>query len=258
MNVTACPKFQQSFSKAASVYDRFSSLQKDLGTVLLKAVRGSTYPVVLDVGMGTGWLTEKFSKKFSKSKIIGLDYAFGMAAQAKRRKCFSVLQADAQALPFQNEKFNLIVSNCAYQWVEDITKAFAENARVLKPDGEFYFTCFGSSTLKELREAVRQNSQGKKGELHHWHLLEKNRIRQALADAGFKKIEISSQECQEKFKDLFDLLSWLKSIGANRTKRNVFIGPQFLARAKNYYDKHFSCDQGVRATFDIIFGVAKK
>lgn len=258
MNVTTRPKFQQSFSNAASRYDRFSSLQKDLGAVLLKAVRGNSYPVILDVGMGTGWLTEKFSKKFPNSKVIGLDYAFGMAAQAKKRKIFPVLQADAQALPFQNKKFDLIISNCAYQWVEDMAKAFAENARVLKPDGEFYFTCFGSSTLKELREAVSQNTRGKKGELHHWHLLEKKRIRQALADAGFKKIEISSQECQEKFKDFFDLLSWLKSIGANRAKRNIFIGPQFLARAKNYYDEHFSCDEGVGATFEVIFGAAKR
>lgn len=258
MNVTACPKFQRSFSKAASRYDRFSSLQKDLATVLLKTVRGSAYPAILDIGMGTGWLTEKFSKKFPKSKIIGLDYAFGMAAEAKKRGCFSVLQADAQALPFKNGTFDLIVSNCAYQWVEDIAKAFAENARVLKSDGEFYFICFGPSTLKELREAVSQNMRGKKGELHHWHLLKKNRIRQALADAGFKKIEISSQECQEKFKDLFDLLNWLKSIGANRAKRTIFIGPQFLARARNYYDEHFSCGQGVGATFEIIFGAAKK
>ena len=251
-------KPQESFSKAACRYDHFSALQKDIGLKLFEAVPEKSYSYILDIGMGTGWLTEKISKRFSKSKIVGLDYAFGMAAQAKKRKIDFVLQADAQSLPFAKEKFDLVVSNCVYQWVSDIPKAFCETTRVLKPNGEFYFTCFGSSTLKELRESLSKNVHGKTSEFHHWHLLKKDNIRQALADAGFKHIQVSSEERIEHFKDLFELLGWLKSIGANRAKRNIFVGRQLLTRANNYYNEHFLSPNGICVTFEIISGVARK
>jgi malonyl-CoA O-methyltransferase len=208
--------------------------------------------------MGTGWFTEKIGKRFSKSKTVGLDYAFGMVAQAKKRKIDLVLQADAQSLPFAKEKFDLVISNCAYQWVSDIPRAFCETARVLKPNGEFYFTCFGSSTLKELRESLSKSVHGKVSEFHHWHLLKKDKIRQALIDAGLKDVRVSSCERVECFKDLFELLNWLKSIGANRAKRNIFVGRQLLTRASHYYDEHFSSPGGICVTFEIISGAARK
>ncbi|MCX5681935.1 MAG: methyltransferase domain-containing protein [Candidatus Omnitrophica bacterium] len=258
MNILIAPKPQESFSKAACTYDHFSALQQDIGLKIFEAIPEKLYPYILDIGMGTGWLTEKIAKKFPESKMVGLDYALGMVKKEKKRNIHFVLQADARKLPFKKEKFDLVVSNCAYQWVQDIPGAFCENARVLKPRGEFYFTCFGASTLKELREALSKNVQGKPSELHHWHLLEKEKIRQALASAGFKDVKVASQERTEYFKDLFDLLSWLKLIGANGAKRNIFVGRQLLARASRYYEDHFrSCD-GIGATFEIIFGTARK
>lgn len=258
MNIILAPKPQESFSKAAGVYDHFSALQKDIGSKIFEAISKKSASLILDVGMGTGWLTEKIAKKFPQRKVIGLDYAFGMVAQAKKRNISFVLQGDAQALPFKNEKFDLIVSNCAYQWVSDIPKAFRENARVLKPKGEFYFTCFGPSTLKELRESLSKNILGKASEFHHWHLLKKDKMREALMSAGFKDIQVSSQERTESFKDLYDLLGWLKSIGANRAKRNIFVGRQLLSRASRYYGEHFPSPDGINATFEIIFGVVRK
>jgi malonyl-CoA O-methyltransferase len=258
MNILTTPRHQESFSKAAFQYDNFSALQQNIGQQLLKSISKKNYPFILDIGMGTGWLTEQIAKKFPQSKIAGIDCAFGMVACARERMIHFVAQADAKALPFQDQKFDLIVSNCAYQWVKDIPGAFLENARVLKPRGEFYFTCFGPATLGEMREALSKNVQGQKSEFHHWHLLEKDKMKKALADAGFKDVQISLQERTEYFKDLMDLLSWLKSIGANRAKRNMFVGRQLLERASHYYDMHFSSSNGVSATFEIISGVAKK
>lgn len=258
MNIILASNPQKSFSKAAGAYDHFSALQKDIGEKLFEAISKKSASDILDIGMGTGWLTEKIAKKFPQSKMIGLDYAFGMVVEAKKRNIPLVLQGDAQVLPFKKEKFDLIVSNCAYQWVSDIPKAFKENVRVLKPHGEFYFTCFGSSTLKELRESLSKNVSGKVSEFHHWHLLKKNKMREALMRAGFKDIQVASQERTESFKDLYDLLSWLKSIGANRAKRNIFVGRQLLSRANRYYNEHFPSSDGIDVTFEIILGVAKK
>jgi len=249
---------QRSFSKAACRYDRFAALQKEIGLELLARIPEKQYQHLLDVGLGTGWLTEQCAARFRGARTTGVDYALGMVEHAKKRKIDAVLQADAQDLPFAERNFDLVISNCVYQWVEDLPRAFTESARVLKEKGDFFFTCFGSSTLKELREAIdRQAPQGQ-GLLHHWHLLTNKNIEEALRAAGFKEVHALSTIKKEKFSDFSALLFWLKTIGANRVKRSLFIGPQRLARAGVYYQEHFSVPDGIEASFEIIWGAAKK
>lgn len=247
---------QKAFSKAASRYDHFAALQKEIGLELLARIPEKKYQHLLDVGMGTGWLIEQCGERFGESSTTGIDYALGMVECAKKRKIDRVVQAEAENLPFEDNTFDLVISNCVYQWVEDMPKAFGESARVLERDGDFFFTCFGSATLKELREAFHQHMPQGRGLLHPWHLLSKDNIHDTLEKAGFKKINLSSEVKIEKFSDFSALLYWLKAIGANRIKRNAFIGPRLLARARDYYQEHFSISDGVKASFEIIFGEA--
>ena len=50
--------------------------------------------------------------------------------------------ADAEALPYPDAAFDLVVSSTTYQWVENLSKAFTESKRVLKPGGLFRFHHF--------------------------------------------------------------------------------------------------------------------
>lgn len=254
--ITQCPR--KTFSKAASCYEKLSSLQKDIGCKLLAMVPGGERHEILDIGMGTGWLTEKTGERFPSARLTGIDCAPGMVAEAKKKKIHTVLEADAQCLPCADGVFDLIISNCAYQWVEDMPKAFSEAFRVLDPDGDFCFSCFAEKTLFELRESIEKNTSVTDGRLHHWHLLTKESIQSGLNKAGFTKVQLMSILKVEEFEDLFSLISWLKTIGANRVKRNMFVGPRMLSQANHYYQKHFPLQQGIAATFEIIFGVAQK
>jgi len=257
MSMLMTSKPQKAFSKAACHYDRFSALQKDIGLELLEKIFCKEYQHILDIGMGTGWLTEKCGQKFPRAKTTGLDYAPGMVECAKKRNIDVVLEADAQDLPFQEEAFDLIISNCVYQWIEDIPKAFCESARVLKKDGDFFFSCFGPATLKELRDAFHQNTPQEQGLFHHWDLLAAEKIEEALNYSGFQDVDVYSEIRREKFPDVLSLIQWLKSIGANRTKRNFFVGRQLLASVNAYYQKHFSTPDGIMASFEIVWGKAR-
>jgi malonyl-CoA O-methyltransferase len=258
MSTLIVSKPQKAFSQAACRYDRFSALQKEIGLGLMHKIPDKQYQHILDIGMGTGWLTEKCGQRFPKAKTTGLDYAPGMVECAKKRDIDCVLEADARELPFKEGAFDLVISNCVYQWIEDLPKAFGESARVLNKEGDFFFTCFGPATLKELREAIHQSAPDAQTTLHHWHLLDKENIYKVLEKAGFQNIVISSDIKKETFNDFLSLIHWLKAIGANRARRHMFIGRQLLAQANAYYQKHFSVRDGVMASFEIISGVAKK
>ncbi|MDP8266507.1 MAG: methyltransferase domain-containing protein [Candidatus Aceula meridiana] len=251
MNILRQSKPQASFSKAALSYEEFSDIQKKVGLTLLENlptnIKGGR---ILDVGMGTGWLTEKVAERFPDADIFGVDFAEGMVQSARKKNIDFVIQADARALPFQKESFDLIVSNCAYQWVEDLKKTFTLNREILRSHGYFCFTCFGESTLKELWESL--------GTVNRLHCPTEKDIRDALRTGGFYSFEVSSVMMRQEFGDMFDLVRWLKRIGANQTKREIFIGRDALSCANDFYCQNFESDNGVFATFEIIMGKTQK
>ena len=61
------------------------------------------------------------------------------------------LCADLEQLPLADDSVDLIYSNAAIQWSNDLDHTFEEFLRVLKPGGLLMFTTFGPDTLKELK-----------------------------------------------------------------------------------------------------------
>jgi SAM-dependent methyltransferase len=92
----------------------------------------------LDVGCGTGALTETILGNAGPRRVLGVDPSFGFIAYAKDhvtdpRASFQV--ADAQALPLDNDQFDATVSGLVINFVPDQRKAVDEMARVTRPAG---------------------------------------------------------------------------------------------------------------------------
>lgn len=145
-------KIRQAFSASSRRYEALSGLQKDVGRRLLgKWKSGADKSVVLDVGAGTGWMTQYLSRTSPAANIFVLDAAWGMAEQARKRDPnWQIVVGDAGALPFRPRMFDLVISNLAYQWVGNLAQAFRESAACLKNGGTFCFSMFGQRTLEEL------------------------------------------------------------------------------------------------------------
>ena len=62
------------------------------------------------------------------------------------------------ALPFAASAFDLVWSNLALQWVNDLPRAFAELRRVLQVGGLFAFTTFGPDTLRSCARRSRAST----------------------------------------------------------------------------------------------------
>ncbi len=259
MNISIADKARQSFSNASRQYDNFSDIQRKIGLQLIDQIsKDSRYGRILDVGMGTGWITEQLLLKFPNAYVGGVDFAKGMADCAREKKINFAIQADAHQLPFKEKTFDLIFSNCAYQWIADLAKAFASSAYVLKDEGDFYFTCFGRNTLQELRLSLRKVGVDLYNKQHNWHFLEEKKIYDFLCESKFQKITMETQAVVCEFSDMFALIRWLKSIGANRIKRDIFVGKTMLNQANDFYKVDFSKGNSVYATFEVIYGKAQK
>jgi len=250
-------KIQQGFSKAAQRYDQYSSLHRKIADKLLAQVAQGPRPsALLDVGCGTGYLTVKAKELFPTSKVIGLDFAQGMLDVARlKHEDIIWIQADGNNLPFSNECFDIVVSNLAYQWAEDLSRAFCEVKRVLNTHGVLACTIFGYNTCQELFQSLRVAS---KGALQFVRLPDQRQISEALSISGFKDPIVSCEQIKVEFKDMYELINWFKTIGAPHLPREGYLGAETLFRAAKVYREQFSYLQGVGATFEVIRIYAKK
>lgn len=98
---------------------------------------------VLDVGCGTGEITARLGELFPDTRLVGVDLeephlerARARCAGLGGRATFQV--GDAQALPFADASFDLVVCRHVIQAVSDAPRALAEMRRVLRPGGRLH------------------------------------------------------------------------------------------------------------------------
>ena len=130
---------QEMFSRISPQYDRMNRLMTAgldgrwrRAAVAAAEPRGAD---VLDIGCGTGDLSEEFRRAGARS-VAGADFSAAMLARARDKAAGGDwLQADALRLPFDDGTFDAVASAFVLRNLVDLPAAFAEMARVLRPGG---------------------------------------------------------------------------------------------------------------------------
>jgi demethylmenaquinone methyltransferase/2-methoxy-6-polyprenyl-1,4-benzoquinol methylase len=107
---------------------------------LVRELIKSTPQTVLDLCAGTGEIARLMGKKLPQSSYCLVDFSEEMLRVARDRLTLlhmQLVQADAEALPLQNEQFD--AASCAYgvRNINNRPAAFSEVFRVLKPGATF-------------------------------------------------------------------------------------------------------------------------
>jgi SAM-dependent methyltransferase len=96
---------------------------------------------VLDVGCGIGVGAACIAKTFG-CRVVGVDLSERMIGWARRRArqervgaLIQLCTADVLALPFPDDRFDVVVCESVLAFVEDKTRAIGECVRVTKPGG---------------------------------------------------------------------------------------------------------------------------
>jgi 2-polyprenyl-3-methyl-5-hydroxy-6-metoxy-1,4-benzoquinol methylase len=95
---------------------------------------------LLDVGCGPGTITIEFAERLAPGRVVGIDAADDVVAQAQDRAAeagsaaeFAV--ADAYALDFPDDTFDIVHAHQILQHVADPVAVLREMRRVVKPGG---------------------------------------------------------------------------------------------------------------------------
>lgn len=117
------------FTKSATTYEDVAWIQRDSAKALVEMVEGATSKLggwspqtILDIGCGTGFVSEQLIERHPESSYSLTDIAPGMLDVVKKKFShnpkFKFIEGDAQELRF--DKQDLIISNLAFQWFTDL------------------------------------------------------------------------------------------------------------------------------------------
>lgn len=114
--------------------------------------RGAT---ILDVGCGTGIASQPFT--VNGFPVTGVDPSQAMLESAAQRlPNATFVHGQAEALPFPNERFDVVISAQTFHWV-DRARALAEAYRALRKGGiiaVWWKHLLATEPLKEIRDAA--------------------------------------------------------------------------------------------------------
>jgi malonyl-CoA O-methyltransferase len=269
---------RRAFALAAATYDGAAALQHEIGVRMAERLDYVKLApsAILDAGCGTGDAVGDLGVRYPAARIVAFDIALPMVVAARARvhagrstfrrllRPFAArtvsepafVCADINALPFEGVACDLVWSNLALQWVNDLPRAFAEFRRVLKVGGLLSFTTFGPDTLREVRAAFA----GIDGKTHTNRFVDMHDIGDMLVHAGFADPVMDMEHVTLTYESPKALVAELKAIGAsNRTRGRPrgLMGRARWARAMARLEA-LRRDGRIPATFEVIYGHAWK
>jgi SAM-dependent methyltransferase len=186
------------------IYDRylvpliFDAYARDLAD----RVARSAPRQVLETAAGTGVLTRALASRLpADARLVATDLNQPMLELAKARQPpddrIEWKAADALALPFEDQVFDLVTCQFGVMFFPDKVRAYQEVRRVLKPSGQFLFNVWDQISENEFADVVTESLSGLfpddpprflQRTPHGYH--DVGRIRADLIAAGFADISI--------------------------------------------------------------------
>ena len=126
-----------SFEVAAEAYDRFMGRFSRLLAPQMADLAGvRAAQIALDVGCGTGVLTEVLIERLGAASVTGIDPSESFVAAARERfPATRIEHGSAEALPFEDDAFDVSIAQLVVHFMADPVRGIREMARVTRPGG---------------------------------------------------------------------------------------------------------------------------
>ncbi len=213
------------------------------------------FPLALDLGCHGGEFARIVGDRGGIETLLQCDPAPAMA----RRAGGLALAAEADALPFRDGVFDLVISVMSLHWVNDLPGALVQIRRLLKPDGLFLAAVPGAGTLGELRAALTEAELEVAGGASP-RVAPFVDLRDAgalLQRAGFALPVADADAIEVRYADAFRLMADLRGMGETAAMTG---GPRRFTRravilraAEIYQARHRDAAGRIPATFQIVW-----
>ena len=193
----------------AERYHYVSAPQQAWGKRVLERLPLSGDELVLDLGCGSGRLTEDLQRRLPDGRVVGADRSNAMIESAAMWLCehaprAAVVQADGAALPFRRV-FDAVFSGATFHWILDHGALFRSIVTALKPGGRLVAQCGGAGNLAVLRARADRLSVAPPFDFYFdgwtapWYYADVESTKRRLQSAGFVDINVWLEEAPTTF-----------------------------------------------------------
>ena len=125
-----------SFDVSGNSYDRFMGrYSRELAPVFADFAGVEAAQRVVDVGCGSGVLTEELARRVGADHVGGADPSPLLEACAERVPGADLKRATAEALPWPDDSFDAALAQLVVHFMDDPEAGVAEMARITRPGG---------------------------------------------------------------------------------------------------------------------------
>ncbi len=268
-------KVARFFSKSASKYESVNHVQRKMASRLLELLHKETDTQqesisLLEIGCGTGWLTSECIKHFTGVKIDAVDISQQMLAEAQKKISahfptftnIQYLQADIENVALDQltyQKYDLIISNATFQWLNEPTETIKRISKWLKPNGLMLFSTFGPDTFYELHQSFQLaatelgfKEYSRRG-LEYYAKEDWFRCLKGL----FPQLNIYQEKEVDYYPTVQNFLYAIKKMGANYSPASQNLTKSYYQTMKQKYEELHWTNEGIPATYDCFYVVCK-
>ncbi len=251
---------KQSFNRAANTYNQSATVQKliadDLFTYTQLHAHATQPQHILELGAGTGYLSQLLEQHYTKSHLLISDCAERMLEISQQQTQSQHIACESEQLPIASNSQDFIMSSLMLQWC-DYSKVCNEAYRVLKDNGELILTTLGPNTLHSLSLCYQHAHQ-----INHVNRLPKlGTLKKSLAKLNFSNLACIKQTYSIPYTSHYHLIYAISKIGSiynhMRTK-NGLITPRFFKRLDQIYQQLFPDHTHIMANYEVFFIHAQK
>jgi len=280
MVISRSSAVQSQFNRRAISYDTHAHVQRTMADQLARSFVGwkdkglINERSILEIGCGTGALTQIIVNEWPSASITALDIAPKMIELTEKRILsgqhlstrnsttdrIRFIEADIEmwAKNAPASSVDIIVSNACFQWLNDPQETLGHLRRMLRPGGLLIFTTFGPDTFCEMHKAFNEvyRASGMVPQRHGLTFQSPDQWEIMLEESGYSNFKCERAIHKEKYASARDFLYSVKGMGASTTEAVTTSWHSFRRLFTNMYKEYedkFSMQGGVAATYDILF-----
>lgn len=195
---------QKRFAKNLDTYNDNAKIQKKMAERLLLFLDRKDFDDILEIGCGTGFLTQLVNEKFSFKTYTANDIVESCEKYVKEiNPKINFIPADIEkAVENSDKKYDLIISNAVFQWVENLESFIKLLVSKLNDGGVLLFSTFGPENFREVNFVLGKT-------LPYYSA---NELQEIIKD--YKNI-VEQEMHVMAFKTPKDILKHIKSTGVN-------------------------------------------
>ena len=195
---------QKRFARNLDTYNDNAKIQKKMAERLLSFLDRKDFDDILEIGCGTGFLTQLVNDNFNFITYTANDIVESCEKYVKEiNPKINFIPADIEkAVENSDKKYDLIISNAAFQWVENLESFIKLLVSKLNDGGVLLFSTFGPENFREVNFVLGKT-------LPYYSA---NELQEIIKD--YKNI-VEQEMHVMAFKTPKDILKHIKSTGVN-------------------------------------------